>query len=176
MSTNVRVPELGSTNSGLIIDASNTNRAASAPMAVATPQVTAQAAPSPVPAPVAAEITALAQTILAASQAAPAAPAVPVAPAPAAPVAVAQIAPPAPVVPAAPTGRHIAVLGSFRSADNAQNHWSTLVSQNANALGGFTPTFREAGGLTMVTIGPMSRDAASQICVDVKTDCFTATQ
>lgn len=83
---------------------------------------------------------------------------------------------PTPVAVAAPTGRHIAVLGSFSSADNAQQHWSNLVSQNAAALGQFTPSFRQAGGLTMVTVGPMSRDAASKVCIDVKTDCFTATQ
>ncbi|MDX8349129.1 type II secretion system secretin GspD [Cognatiyoonia sp. IB215446] len=74
------------------------------------------------------------------------------------------------------SGRHLAVLGSFRSAEGAQNHWNTLVSQNGTALGRFTPSFRQSGGLTMVTVGPMSRDAANQICIDVKTDCFTATQ
>ena len=74
------------------------------------------------------------------------------------------------------SGRHIAVLGSFSTADNAQRHWQSLVSQNGGALGGLTPSFRQSSGLTMVTVGPMSRDAASQICIDVKTDCFTATQ
>ncbi len=77
---------------------------------------------------------------------------------------------------AAASGRHIAVLGSFSSAENAQNHWQTLVSQNSAALGRFTPSFRQSSGLTMVTVGPMSRDAASQVCIEVKTDCFTATQ
>ncbi|MDP5360526.1 MAG: SPOR domain-containing protein, partial [Paracoccaceae bacterium] len=89
--------------------------------------------------------------------------------------AVAQVAP-TPVAAAVPAGRHIAVLGSFSSSDNAQQHWRDLVGQNSAALGQFTPSFRQAGGLTMVTVGPMSRDAASKICVDVKTDCFTATQ
>ena len=83
---------------------------------------------------------------------------------------------PAPTPAAAASGRHIAVLGSFSSAENAQQHWQNLVSQNAGALGQFTPSFRQSSGLTMVTVGPMSREAASQICVDVKTDCFTATQ
>ncbi len=83
---------------------------------------------------------------------------------------------PTPVAAPAPAGRHIAVLGSFSSADNAQQHWTNLVSQNAATLGQMTPSFRQAGGLTMVTVGPMSRDAASKVCIDVKTDCFTATQ
>ncbi|MEL6683184.1 MAG: type II secretion system secretin GspD, partial [Pseudomonadota bacterium] len=74
------------------------------------------------------------------------------------------------------SGRHIAVLGSFSSTDRAREHWQTLASQNGAALGGLTPGFQQSGGLTMVTVGPMSRDAASQICVQVKTDCFTATQ
>jgi general secretion pathway protein D len=80
------------------------------------------------------------------------------------------------VAPAPAAGRHIAVLGSFSSAENAQQHWTNLVSQNGTALGQMTPSFRQAGGLTMVTVGPMSRDAASKVCIDVKTDCFTATQ
>ncbi|WP_373636824.1 type II secretion system secretin GspD [Yoonia sp. BS5-3] len=75
-----------------------------------------------------------------------------------------------------PSGRHIAVLGSFSTAENAQRHWQTLVAQNSSALGGFTPSFRQSSGLVMVTVGPMPRDAASQVCIDVKTDCFTATQ
>lgn len=74
-----------------------------------------------------------------------------------------------------PAGRHIAVLGSFSSADNAQQHWTNL-SNEFSALAAFTPSFRQAGGLTMVTVGPMSREAASQVCIDVKSDCFTATQ
>lgn len=74
------------------------------------------------------------------------------------------------------SGRHIAVLGSFSNAENAQRHWANLVGQNQQALGRFAPSYRQASGLTMVTVGPMSRDAASQICIDVKTDCFTATQ
>ncbi|MEM9785494.1 MAG: type II secretion system secretin GspD [Pseudomonadota bacterium] len=74
------------------------------------------------------------------------------------------------------SGRHIAVLGSFRSADGAQSHWQSLVAQNGAALGSLTPAYRQSSGLTMVTVGPMSRDAANQICIDVKTDCFTATQ
>ncbi len=80
-----------------------------------------------------------------------------------------------PAVAAVPAGRHIAVLGSFSSADNAQQHWSNLASEYG-ALASFTPSFRQAGGLTMVTVGPMSREAASKVCIDVKTDCFTATQ
>ena len=84
------------------------------------------------------------------------------------------------ITPAAATavssGRHIAVLGSFSTSQNAQQHWSNLVGQNGTVLGQLTPSYRQAGGLTMVTVGPMARDAASQICVDVKTDCFTATQ
>ncbi|MEO1641585.1 MAG: secretin N-terminal domain-containing protein, partial [Pseudomonadota bacterium] len=104
-----------------------------------------------------------------------------VAPAPAAPATVDVTRAVATAVqtasaPAAPTGSHIAVLGSFGNADNAQNHWATLVSENQAALGQLTPSFRQAGGLTMVTVGPMSRSEASQICIDVKTDCFTATQ
>ncbi len=83
-----------------------------------------------------------------------------------------QTAAPAP----AASGRHIAVLGSFRSADGAQSHWQNLQAQNSAALGRFTPTFRQSGGLTMVTVGPMSRDAANQVCIDVRADCFTATQ
>ena len=97
----------------------------------------------------------------------------------AAPVVATPVVAPVPTpvaAPAMPAGRHIAVLGSFSSSDNAQNHWSNLVSQNSAALSNFTPSFRQAGGLTMVTVGPMSRDAASQVCIDVKTDCFTATQ
>lgn len=74
------------------------------------------------------------------------------------------------------SGRHLAVLGSFSTAEYAQAHWQNLVSQNSAALGQFTPTFRQSSGLTMVTVGPMSRDAASQVCIDVQTDCFTATQ
>ncbi len=157
MSTNVTVPRLGSANSGLIIDASNANRAAvsATPTTVQAPVQVALPPAAPVPATPSADVTALSATLLASSR-----------------VAVPQVAAPA----AAPTGSHIAVLGSFRSAANAQDHWGNLVSQNASALGRFTPSFREAGGLTMVTVGPMSRDEASQICVDVRTDCFTATQ
>ncbi len=77
---------------------------------------------------------------------------------------------------AVPGGSHIAVLGSFSTAENAQRHWANLVSQNGAVLGRFQPSYRQASGLTMVTVGPMSRDAASQICIDVRTDCFTATQ
>lgn len=77
---------------------------------------------------------------------------------------------------AAPGGRHIAVLGSFSTAERAQSHWQNLVAGNSAVLGTFTPSFRQASGLTTVTVGPMSRDAASKICIDVKTDCFTATQ
>ena len=76
----------------------------------------------------------------------------------------------------ATNGRHIAVLGSFRSAEGAQTHWQNLVAQHGAALGQLTPSFRQSSGLTMVTVGPMSRDAASQICVQVRSDCFTATQ
>jgi general secretion pathway protein D len=74
------------------------------------------------------------------------------------------------------SGRHIAVLGSFSTAERAQRHWQNLTTQNGAVLSRFTPSFRQSGGLTMVTVGPMSRDAASQICIDVRTDCFTATQ
>ncbi|MEM8536404.1 MAG: type II secretion system secretin GspD [Pseudomonadota bacterium] len=87
----------------------------------------------------------------------------------------ATTAAPAAAAPVA-TGRHIAVLGSFSNADNAQTHWAMLLAENQGALGRFTPSFRQAGGLTMVTVGPMARDEASQVCIDVKTDCFTATQ
>ncbi len=140
LSTNVNVPSMRSTNSGLIMDASEANRAA-----IAEATRAAMAAPAAVEAPAAIAVPApVAVTPAAASQ--------------------------------MPAGRHIAVLGSFSSADNAQSHWANLVSANAAVLGQMTPSFRQAGGLTMVTVGPMSRDAASQICIDVKTDCFTATQ
>ncbi len=143
LSTNVNVPSMRSTNSGLIMDASEANRAA-----IAEATRAAMATPAAVEAP-----------------------AVVAAPAPAAPVAVTPVA-----ASQMPAGHHIAVLGSFSSADNARNHWANLVSANAAVLGQMAPSFRQAGGLTMVTVGPMSRDAASQICIDVKTDCFTATQ
>ncbi|MFQ1699181.1 type II secretion system secretin GspD [Loktanella agnita] len=76
---------------------------------------------------------------------------------------------------AVPAGNHVAVLGSFSTQENAQTHWSNISGQYAATLGNMRPVYRQASGLTMVTVGPMSREAASQVCVNVRIECFTAT-
>lgn len=77
---------------------------------------------------------------------------------------------------AVPGGQFLAVLGSFSNAENAQRHWINISGQNANVLGQMTPTYRQSGSLVMVTVGPMSREAADGICRSVSTDCFVGRQ
>ena len=96
-----------------------------------------------------------------------------------------QTAPVAPAVASAPLpqavasrapGRYFAHLGAFSSQSAAQAHWSTLASGNPQVLGGLSPQYSRSGRLFSVSVGPFSRQDATKICVDLKTDCYTTTR
>lgn len=70
-------------------------------------------------------------------------------------------------------GTHFAYLGAFSSEDAARRHWASVSQGNANALSGLTPRFTASGSLVSVAVGPVSDARATQICVQVRSDCYT---
>lgn len=77
---------------------------------------------------------------------------------------------------AAPTagGSHFAFLGAFGTEQAARQHWSTLQQANGSALAGQTPRFAKSGDLVSVAVGPMTAREATQLCVNVRSDCYSA--
>jgi general secretion pathway protein D len=83
-------------------------------------------------------------------------------------------APAAPAEPSIPLGeRYFAYLGTFSTEAAAKAHWSSLSTQTA-ALNGMNPKFSKSGSMTAVAVGPLAEQDATQVCIDVKSDCFTA--
>ncbi|MFQ6546525.1 type II secretion system secretin GspD [Aestuariibius sp. 2305UL40-4] len=68
---------------------------------------------------------------------------------------------------------HYAILGAFSTREAAERHWSTLRS-NYPALARQRAAFTATQSLTTVSVGPMTRAEATQVCVTVQTECFTA--
>ncbi len=85
---------------------------------------------------------------------------------------------PQPAAPAKPAGdpnaMFYAYLGSFETKAAAEKHWANLSSKNASILLGVQPTFQKAGALTTVAVGPFMQKVATDMCVRIKTDCYTA--
>ncbi len=79
-----------------------------------------------------------------------------------------------PSVPADPNAQYFAYLGSFKTKAAAESHWANLASQNASILLGVQPTFQTSGAMTSVAVGPFLRNVATDMCVRIKTDCYTA--
>jgi len=77
--------------------------------------------------------------------------------------------------PAAPAsnGSHFAYLGAFSSEDAARRHWAAVSQGNPSSLAGLTPRFSANGSLISVAVGPVSNDRATQICVQIRSDCYT---
>ena len=71
-------------------------------------------------------------------------------------------------------GTHYAVLGSFSSKRAARKHWKTIQAANAQTLGQFEPRYSKTGKLTTVSVGPISKQSALNVCIGVQTECFTA--
>ena len=91
------------------------------------------------------------------------------APAPA-PVA----ATPLPAAAAAPGDAYFAYLGAFGTEAAARNHWARVTQTSGSALAGLTPRFTQNGALTSVAVGPVNAQRASQICVAVRSDCYSS--
>ncbi|MFG5381430.1 type II secretion system secretin GspD [Yoonia sp. R2-816] len=75
--------------------------------------------------------------------------------------------------PAPAGGTHFAYLGAFGSEEAARRHWASVSQSNASALAGLTPRFSASGSLVSVAVGPVSDSRATQICVQVRSDCYT---
>ena len=75
--------------------------------------------------------------------------------------------------PAQAGGTHFAYLGAFGSEDAARRHWANVSQSNASALSGLTPRFTATGSLVSVAVGPVSDARATQICVQIRSDCYT---
>ncbi len=85
-----------------------------------------------------------------------------------------QAAASAPAVTTAPaSGTHFAYLGAFSSEDAARNHWAAVSRTGANALAGLSPRFSTNGSLVSVAVGPVPESRATQICVQIRSDCYT---
>ena len=72
------------------------------------------------------------------------------------------------------TGSHFAYLGAFGSESAARAHWTGLVQANGSALSGMTPRFPQNGSLVSVAVGPMTANQATQVCVAVRSDCYSS--
>jgi general secretion pathway protein D len=81
---------------------------------------------------------------------------------------------PATTVASNTSGSHFAYLGAFGSEAAARQHWDGLVQSNGSALSGMTPKFPQSGDLVSVAVGPMTANQATQVCVAVRTDCYSS--
>ncbi|MEJ6402890.1 type II secretion system secretin GspD [Yoonia sp. 2307UL14-13] len=70
-------------------------------------------------------------------------------------------------------GTHFAYLGAFSSEEAARRHWANVAQGGATALAGLTPRFTANGSLVSVAVGPVPETRATQICVQVRSDCYT---
>ncbi|MEL6170142.1 MAG: type II secretion system secretin GspD [Pseudomonadota bacterium] len=71
-------------------------------------------------------------------------------------------------------GQYYAYLGSFGSETAAKQHWQSLAVNNAAILKGVEPRYEKAGSMTAVAIGPFMQNVATEMCVRIKTECYTA--
>ncbi len=156
LSTAISVPNLATENSALITKKATDTPSASAELkpvaratqaAVAATPAVQQASATPQPAQAAAPRTA---------------------------VSAAAAAPAAQVVDGAKKGDYFTYLGSFQNVEMAKAHWSRLQKSNPSALAKLEPRFAKAGALTAVAVGPFDQSTATGICVQVRTECYTA--
>ena len=71
-------------------------------------------------------------------------------------------------------GQYYAYMGSFGTRAAAESHWANLKQNHGSILMGVEPTFQKTGDLTSVAVGPFVRGVATEMCVRIRTDCYTA--
>ncbi|MEL7178586.1 MAG: secretin N-terminal domain-containing protein, partial [Pseudomonadota bacterium] len=73
----------------------------------------------------------------------------------------------------AATGTHYTYFGAFGTEEAARVHWSGLLATNGSDLAGLQPRFTRENGMISVAVGPMASDRASQLCVVIRSECFS---
>ncbi|PJI84929.1 type II secretion system protein D (GspD) [Yoonia maricola] len=73
----------------------------------------------------------------------------------------------------ATTGTHFTYFGAFSNEQAARAHWSELLASNGSDLAGLQPRFTNDNGTISVAVGPMDASRASQLCVTIRSDCFS---
>ncbi|MEJ8561275.1 type II secretion system secretin GspD [Yoonia sp. GPGPB17] len=73
----------------------------------------------------------------------------------------------------AAAGTHFTYFGAFGTEEAARAHWSGLLATNGSDLSGLQPRFARENGTVSLAVGPMDRSRASQLCVVIRSDCFS---